>query len=263
MPPPPQTSDLDVFLQRPGTPVTSARFSRWSCSSPGSAGEASGVRCYSPFGHKLLEVVGEDPKWKFRRRLGRNQKNTVMRYDPKPAPSIPKLRCQFETELLCCQETVLEERLALSPHSQCSPGAQRWPWPVYCPSRGLQRSPTTHTETNIQPFTVETRRDVRSHRSRVCPVVWAAARWCESPPPPRPEPPCRRCFPALWRPVGGWGIGRWPAPPGTAPCSTRQTEQSSECPAVSPAVAKQTVHVREAGRAKMPGGGEGRGTGSG
>ena len=38
--------------------------------------------------------------------------------------------------------------------------------------------------------------------------------------------------------MGGWGSGQSPAPPGTAPCSIRQTELSSECPAVSPAVEK-------------------------
>lgn len=44
--------------------------------------------------------------------------------------------------------------------------------------------------------------------------------------------------------MGGWGSGQSPAPPGTGPCSTRQTELCSECPAVSPAVEKQTIYVR-------------------
>ena len=44
--------------------------------------------------------------------------------------------------------------------------------------------------------------------------------------------------------MGGWGSGQSPAPPGTDPCSTRQTELSSECPAVSPAVEKHTIYVR-------------------
>lgn len=44
--------------------------------------------------------------------------------------------------------------------------------------------------------------------------------------------------------MGGWGSGQSPAPPGTDPCSTHQTEQSSECPAVSPAVEKHTNYVK-------------------
>lgn len=44
--------------------------------------------------------------------------------------------------------------------------------------------------------------------------------------------------------MGGWGSGQSPVPPETDPCSTRQTEPNSECPAVSPAVEKHTIYVR-------------------
>lgn len=162
------------------------------------------------------------------------------------------------------------------PHSQCSPIIQRWPWQVYCPSRVLWRSHTswhnTHN-TNLCPKQMNSRhlliklcnplsiisifsswepecenvacvRVCISYRSQAFLVVWASACWYEALPQPHPERLVRRWPPTLWRLVGGWGSGQSPAPPGTDPCSTRQTEQSSECPAVSPAVEKHTIYVR-------------------
>lgn len=104
-------------------------------------------------------MAEEEPKERGQNPNGIRATAMTTPYDQTPSPLT---RC-------CTRETrrVRGTVAHPSPHSQCSPGAQRWPWPVCCPSRDLQgeRRGKSHHYQNSAQAEAPRRRGLTAHGS--------------------------------------------------------------------------------------------------